>query len=512
LDDERIITSFAKKYFYALMGKIKRDQFIKLSLFSSAAVYVNSCGLGNNKAEKIPGATKDTILKDPIAQDAGTKTIAPTFKLYKKGDEGYDTLRKGFNKRINKYPAVIALCKSQEEVAQAVTFGIDNKLPISIKSGGHSFEGFSCNNDGLVIDLSTMNQVSWENENTVIIEPGCILSQLYDIILRKNKIIPAGSCGNVGIGGLTLGGGYGLFSRKFGLTCDSLQSITMVDAKGNIINSKDDPELLWACKGGGNGNFGVITSLKFSLNTAPDFLQSHRFKICHINAQKAKQVLEQWFSVTANLPPSCFSAFVLNGASLYILLTNIEKQNSETQKIVAQLASLVDKTISGKPIPLAKAVQVFYGEKKPLYFKNASAGLYKTFDEIGNFIADVLEKVTCTPDMIYQVNTVGGEINNPVFSNASSYSHRGQNYLSELQTYWRQESQLDKMVIAFEEVQQIFYANGIKQQYRNYPDVNFKNWQNAYYGENYARLQKVKSKYDPGNVFRYDQSIVPFSQ
>jgi hypothetical protein len=494
------------------LKKIKRNEFIKLSLLGGTAVYLTSCGMGNNKTEKIVTVEKDTILPDSIPQNSQTKSTQPTFKLYKKGDAKYDLLRKGFNERINKYPAAIALCKNAEEVAQAVTYGIENRLPISIKSGGHSFEGFSCNNDGLVIDLSSMNNVTWENENTVIIEPGCILSQLYDIILPENKILPAGSCGNVGIGGLTLGGGYGLFSRKFGLTCDSLQEITMVNGKGNIINSKDDPELLWACKGGGNGNFGVITSLKFVLNTAPDFLQSHRFKIPHINAHKAKHVLEQWFSVTASLPPSCFSAFVLNGRSLYILLTNCEKHNSETQKIVSQLSSLVDKTIIGKSIPLAKAVQVFYGEKNPLYFKNASAGLYKNFDEISNFIEDVLEKVTVTQDMIYQVNTVGGKINNAAFANVSSYSHRDQNYLSELQTYWRQAPHTDKMVKAFEEVQQIFYTNGVKQQYRNYPDVNFKNWQNAYYGENYARLQKVKSKYDPDNIFRYEQSIVPFGQ
>jgi FAD/FMN-containing dehydrogenase len=111
--------------------------------------------------------------------------------------------------------------------------------------------------------------------------------------------------------------------------------------------------------------------------------------------------------------------------------------------------------------------------------------------------------------MIYQVNTLGGKIDDAGFSKASSYSHRGQNYLSELQTYWRQESQTDKMVKAFEEVQQIFYSNGIKQQYRNYPDINLKNWESAYYGENYHRLQKVKSKYDPQNIFRYEQSITP---
>jgi hypothetical protein len=489
--------------------KIKRDKFIKLFLFSSAAVYFGSCGIGNNKQQKIASTEKDSIPKDSIPQKPVEKIIQPTFKLYKKGDAEYDTLRKGFNKRINKYPAAIALCKTTEEVAQAVAYGIQNKLPISIKSGGHSFEGFSSNNDGLVIDLSSMNKVTWENENTVIVEPGCILSQLYDIILPKNKIIPAGSCGSVGIGGLTLGGGYGLFSREFGLTCDSLQEITMVDGSGNIINSKDDPELLWACKGGGNGNFGVITSLKFSLNQSPIFLQSFRFKINKIDVKRAKDVLEKWFSITANLPHSCFSAFVLNGRSLYILLTNCEKQSADTEKIISQLSSLVNKTIIGKPIPLAKAAKVFYGEKNPLYFKNASAGLYKNFDDISNCIENVLQKVTSTPDIIYQINTLGGKIDDPHFAKASSYSHRGQNYLSELQTYWRQASQTDKMIKAFEEVQQIFYANGIKEQYRNYPDNNLKDWENAYYGQNYNRLQKVKSKYDPENILRYEQSITP---
>jgi FAD binding domain-containing protein/berberine-like enzyme len=491
------------------LKKIKRHEFIKLSLLSSAGVYFDSCGMGNKKQQKIAKEESGTIPKDSILKKPVEKIIQPTFELYKKGDAEYDILRKGFNKRINKYPAAIALCKTTEEAAQAVSYGIQNQLAISIKSGGHSFEGFSCNNDGLVIDLSSMNNVTWDNENTVIVEPGCKLSQLYDIILPKNKILPAGSCGNVGIGGLTLGGGYGLFSRKIGLTCDSLQEITMVDGTGNIINSKDDPELLWACKGGGNGNFGVITSLKFTLNKAPDFLQSHRFKINQIDVKRAKDMMEKWFSITANLPHSCFSAFVLNGRSLYILLTNCEKQNDDTQAIISQLSALTDKTISGKALPLEKAVKVFYGEKKPIYFKNASAGLYKNFADISGCIENVLQKVTSTPDMIYQVNTLGGKIDDADFAKASSYSHRGQNYLSELQTYWRQESQTDKMIKSFEEVQQIFHANGIKQQYRNYPDINLINWESAYYGENYNRLQKVKNKYDGRNIFRYEQSIAP---
>lgn len=487
--------------------QIKRKQFIKLSLLGTAGMYLNSCGVGNNKSNKAAEVTKDSIPKDTTPITPPVKIIEPTFKLYKKGDAQYDVLRKGFNKRIDNYPAAIAKCTTTEEVAQAVAYGIQNKLPINIKSGGHSFEGFSYNNNSLVIDLSLMNNVSWENENLISVQPGCRLSQLYDAILPKNKILPAGSCGSVGIGGLTLGGGYGLFSRKYGLTCDSLQEITMVDGKGNIINSKDDLELLWACKGGGNGNFGVITSMKFSLTDAPDVLQSYRFRIKSVSVERAKDVMEKWFTITKNLHPSCFSAYVLNGKSLYILLTNCEPKNIDTQKVVSDLSGLVDHTSTGKPTPLSKAVKVFYGEKKPVYFKNASAGMYKNYDDIKVCIENVLEKVTSTPGMIYQVNTLGGKINDGDFAAQSSYAHRAQNYLSELQTYWQQALQEDKMIKAFEEVQQLFYAGGVRQQYRNYPDVNLKDWASAYYGENYTRLQKIKMKYDLENIFRYEQSV-----
>lgn len=487
--------------------KIKRKQFIKLSLLTGAGLYLNSCGVGNNKSNKTADVKADSLPKDTTPIKPPPKIIEPTFKLYKKGDAQYDILRKGFNKRIDKFPAAIAQCTNAEEAAQAVAYGIQNKLPLSIKSGGHSFEGFSYNDNSLVIDLYSMDKVTWENENTILVEPGCRLSQLYDAILPENKILPAGSCGSVGIGGLTLGGGYGLFSRKYGLTCDSLQEITMIDGKGNIVNSKDDPELLWACKGGGNGNFGVVTSMKFSLNDAPDFLQSYRFRIRSVDIPRAKDILEKWFSITATMPDSCFSAYVLNRKSLYILLTNCETKNIDVQKAVSSFSALVDSTSIGKPTPLSYAVKVFYGEKNPVYFKNASAGMYKDFDDIKNCIENVLEKVTSTPGMIYQVNTLGGKIDDINFAAQSSYSHRGQNYLSELQTYWQQTSQVDKMIKTFEEVQQIFYDNGIRQQYRNYPDINLKNWASAYYGDNYSRLQKVKTKYDPENIFKHEQSI-----
>ena len=109
--------------------------------------------------------------------------------------------------------------------------------------------------------------------------------------------------------------------------------------------------------------------------------------------------------------------------------------------------------------------------------------------------------------MIYQINTLGGNINQLSFKDTAAYPHRAYSYLSELQTYWEKESQSIKYETAFEEVQSIFSNNHIQTQYRNYPDINFKDWQHAYYGENYSRLQQIKKHFDPNNVFGYEQGI-----
>ena len=111
--------------------------------------------------------------------------------------------------------------------------------------------------------------------------------------------------------------------------------------------------------------------------------------------------------------------------------------------------------------------------------------------------------------MIYQVNTMGGNIDLPKSREGSAFPHRSSHYVSELQTYWEAPAQGERLINAFSEVQAIFYNNGIKTQYRNYADINFKDWEHSYYGENYERLQKIKSKYDPENIIRSEQSVKP---
>jgi len=489
-----------------MKNKLTRKDFIKISALGIAGFYFTSCNTNEKSTEN------KTEVSNETEKIASTTISENDVIFYKKDNEQYEKLRVGFNKRIQKYPLVIAQCKTINGIAAAVKYGKENKLAISIKSGGHCFEGFSSNDNGLVINLSSMKKVEFLDDNTLRIEPGCTLSELYDFILPKEKIIPAGSCGGVGVGGLTLGGGYGFFSRKYGLTCDSLQEISLVDGDGNIHSSKDNPDLLWACKGGGNGNFGVVTEMIFKTHDAPTHFTSHRFKALKVDATRVQNILEQWFLLTKDLPQSCFSAFVHNGKTLNILLTDYENNPAIVQQFKTTLSSLVDKVTIGTPKPLAASLKNYYGIQYPIFFKNSSAGLYENYATIQPFIKDVLQKVIDTPGMIYQINTLGGNINNAAFEEKSAYAHRSLPYLSELQTYWDLESQTKKYETAFEEVQQIFKQNNILTQYRNYPDLNFKDWSTAYYGNNYEKLQAIKQKYDGDNIFRFEQSVTTESK
>ncbi len=426
---------------------------------------------------------------------------------YKQGAAEYENLRKGFNKRIDKYPVIIALCKNTAGVAEAILYAKKNNLPVAIKSGGHCMEGFSCNNGGMVINLSLLNTIDWQTNNSIKVGPAVLLKDLYAAVLPKGKILPGGSCQSVALGGLTLGGGYGLLSRQLGLTCDSLTEITMVDGGGNIINSKNDNELLWACKGGGNGNFGVITEMKYNLHKAPLSMQSWRFREKNVSIEKAISILKNWFLISASLPNDCFSAFVINSKSIYILLASTNATTKNFQKQIDELTASTSVVTHSKLQPLQSALKVFYAESQPIYFKNASAGLYKNFADIELCIDKVITVLKSSPGMIYQINTLGGQVQNKTFEDISSFPHRDYNYFSELQTYYDTPAQASKLLKKFNEVQTIFELNGIIAQYRNYPDINFKNPLEGYYGKNLARLKAIKSKYDSTNVFSSPQGL-----
>lgn len=483
--------------------KYSRKDFIKISSTTAAALLLVACG-GNDtpkRSDVVP------LPPDSLSASENQEELKSTVELIRKNDPRYEELRKGFNKRIEHFPLVIALCRSTEDVVEAIRYARDNNLGVTVKSGGHSMEGFSGNNGGLVVNLSKMNNVEFLDDHHIKVGPGCTLSRLYDHILPEERLIPAGSCGTVALGGLTTGGGYGLFARKYGLTCDNLLEATFVDGNGEVHSTKDDPELLWALRGGGSGNFGVVTELIYRSYAAPATMQTHHLKARNLDAGRARLILERWFAFSSTLPESCFSAYVLNGSTLNILVTNFEEHTKQLQEQLEELAMNTDEFRSGKQVPLQKRLKGFYGSLAPVYFKNSSAGLYKDFSDISAFISEILEHTITNRGMIYQVNTLGGKISDSSFEQVSSYPHRAYSYISELQAYWEDPSREEKLTRVSHECLEVFSKNGVNAQYINYCSLEFKDWKTAYYGENYPRLQAVKKKYDPDNILRHPQSI-----
>lgn len=492
------------------MKKYSKREFLKLMglgvAFAPFLSIFNACN-NSNESEVEPPKNEPKELDNPAQQTSEnwSKLNPEDIILLKRDDPKYQEFNKSFNGRIKKLPLYIALCRTTKGVQLAIQFSKKEKLPVAIKSGGHSFEGFSNNNGGLVINLSQMKAIDWIEDNKVSIQAGCILQEIQSNLFSKKKLIPTGSCGTVGISGLALGGGYGFFSRKFGLTCDSIEEMEIVDAQAQIHYSKNNKDLEWALKGGGNGNFGVVTKFIFKTQSMPAVFHTHVLKFRKLDKDRFVRVLQQWFASTEAMSEEEFCAFVLNGSTLTILATSFGNKESLAKNTQA-LIQLAD-SHSASTSELAKAMKRYYGRSGPILFKNASAGLYRSFDDIANIAANIFEKVVAAKGMIYQINTLGGKINDKEFESKSCYPHRALPYLSELQAYWEKPTQEANLLEAFESIQQLIRKNGIRAQYRNYPDINFPDWEHAYYGNNYRRLQAIKKQYDPEGIFNYEQGI-----
>ena len=486
-----------------------RRKIVKNLLLAGLALQlVPACKTEVEESPPTKPNTQDKIGDDEEKETLETLLASDNVSYYEKSSEEYTQHTTYFNKHVTKEPKVVALVNNTEGVSEAMRYAKLAGLPVSIRSGGHSFELFSSNDGGLVINLSLLKSIEWLEDNKVKIESGVVLGEIYDELLPKNRVLPAGSCGTVGISGLTLGGGYGFFARRYGLTCDQLEAVTFVDAKGEIYEDCKDQELLWALRGGGNGNFGAVSSFTFKTHPKPTHFSNHRFEAYKLDVPRARFLLDTYFRVTKELPDDGFAAFVLNGTTLTLLITYYESNSGVLAPVVEELSLLTDKHTESTGTDIGSKLKGYYGATKSLYFKNASAGYYKGMETINECLDEVLE-LSMSNGLIYQINTLGGQINNASFEQQSSYPHREWPYLSELQCYWTegQNAKRDKMITAFQKVQDVLYDAGVRTQYRNYPHAKFKDWEYAYFGENYPRLQKTKRKYDPDDRIQHPQSI-----
>jgi FAD/FMN-containing dehydrogenase len=213
-------------------------------------------------------------------------------------DKIYDEAREEWNCTINKFPLVIVYCERKQDVVNAICWARKRCIGIRIRSGGHHYEGYSIGDLVLVIDVSRLNRLKLDKKRNILkMEAGAKNMEVYDLIGSNGDVFPGGTCPTVGVSGYALGGGWGLSCRLYGLGCDSLLELELVNYQGRLIKANRccNSDLFWACRGAGGGNFGVVVSMTFQLpNPTNSPVTLFRFFYVGTTTAKQAQVMNTW--------------------------------------------------------------------------------------------------------------------------------------------------------------------------------------------------------------------------
>jgi len=444
-------------------------------------------------------------------------------------DSGYAAARTVYSTRATTQPFAIVYAESVRDVQRTLLWARRHKLRIAPRSGGHSYGGYSLST-GVVVDVSRLHGIAVGQGNATI-GAGAKLYDVVAALAQHGVTIPAGSCPTVGIAGLTLGGGVGYASRKLGLTCDSLQEVRIVTADGKlrIANAKVNPDLLWACRGGGGGNFGIVTSFRFRTHSVGP--------IAIYRAQwpwdQARKVVAAWAGWAPHAPDELFAVCDLiatdrraaaPGPRLHV--TSGGQFFGTPERLQALLQQLF--AVAGKPTQLTVQAKTLLGAAQEwagcrdaatcsaperATFKAKSWYVRKKLPGPAiDVLVQSLELRAANPDLnrgaIY-LDPMGGAINR-VPKAASAFVHRDE--LVSIQAVAAWEATDPQRVADANLTAQRALADRLRPfvsgaSYQNYIDPELAGWAHAYYGANLPRLARVKRRYDPGDVFRFAQSV-----
>ncbi len=437
------------------------------------------------------------------------------------GDPGYDDTRQIWNGMIDRKPALIARCKSAGDIGQSVQFGRDQGLVVAIRGGGHNIAGNAVCDDGLMIDLSLMKKVEVDPKTRrATVEPGCILAD-FDAVAQKHGLAtPLGINSTTGVAGLTLGGGFGWLSRKYGMTIDNLLAADVVLANGKQVRASEteNADLFWGLRGGG-GNFGIVSRFEFQLHpVGPNLLSG----LIVYPFEQAKSVITQFarftetmpdelnvWMVTRKAPPLPFLSAEVHGKEIVVLAICHAGDPATGEKLIEPLRGF------GTPHGEHVGVQPYVAWQQafdPLLAKGArnywkSHNFTRLSEGAIDAIVEYASKMP-SPHCEIFVGTIGGQTTR-VAPDAMAYSSREANYVMNVHGRWETAAE-DESVISwareFFAKSQPFSSGGA---YINFMTEEETDRVASAYGPAYDRLVQLKKKYDPTNLFRMNQNIKP---
>jgi len=429
-------------------------------------------------------------------------------------DPEYKQARMNWNPFTNAFPIVFVFAQQKEDVANAVKWARENNVPIRMRSGRHALaKDFSQKNGGIVIDTSQMRNVRLDKtQGIATVEAGIRVGPLVKMLALEGILAPFGDSSTVGIGGISTGGGITVIQRTTGLISDNILAATVVDANGKILHASENenPDLLWAIRGGGGGNFGIITSYTFKIRPAP--FQVGIFQIIW-PWEQLERVIDVWQRWSPTVDERLGTILEITPKTDGLLRSQgiFLGPKAEMENLITTLTDV------GSPIKvfidevtLPEAIE-FWAPAESLFDTQNTSWSSTWVEQILppeaiEAIRSFLEKAKGSESGFFFLNS-GGAMNR-VPPQDTAFFWRNTKYYMEWNAAWTEESETQKNIKLVEQTR-IQLQPFVTGSYVNVPDLNIKNYGQEYYGDNFARLQKVKAQYDPENVFNFVQSIPP---
>jgi FAD/FMN-containing dehydrogenase len=489
---------------------------------------------GGALALALPGGSPAEVL---AAQSMLSKRAARALRSAVRGrvlfpnSPGYNSARLVYNLRYDgARPDAVVRPESTQDVAAVVRWANRFDVNVVARSGGHSYAGYSTTGNGVVVDVSRMNGVRVGGGRATV-GAGTQLIDMYSALARRGLTVPGGSCPSVGIGGLALGGGHGLAGRRWGLTADNIRGVTIVTADGRVrqVDADAEEDLFWACRGGGGGNFGIVTSLT---------LQTHRARgaawfLASFPWSQASEVLAAWQAFAPDAPAALTSICSLatsggTGAPRVTALGQYFGSPSRLRSLIRPLARVSGASVSVGSSTYMSLVLRWAGCLDEGFRACHTAGTYPggTMPRASFYAkSDFFDRPLSAPARATMVSWIerrqrsgsgsgallfdayGGAYNRPA-ADATAFVHRDMLFSLQYLAYFggggggAANAWINGVWRALRP-----FASG--QAYQNYIDPQLPRWQRAYYAGNLPRLRAIKKQVDPEFRFRFRQAIPP---
>jgi FAD/FMN-containing dehydrogenase len=454
--------------------------------------------------------TSTMTLDDSLVQQFKRGVQGETFRP---GDEGFDAARRVWNGMIDRQPALIVRCATREDVIRAVGLARDNGLPLAVRGGGHNAAGLGVCEGGVVVDLRGMRNVRVDPDTrTARVHGGRFIEVGPRRAALHGLATTGGAVSSTGVAGLTLGGGIGWLMRSYGLACDNVISAEVVTADGRVLTASEteNPDLYWAIRGGG-GNFGVVTEFEFRLYPVTKVMGG---MLVH-PAERAPQVLRfvRDFNRTApdNLTTFCAMLTSPEGMRIVAIIVCYNGPESEAVSVLKPLREFGPPVADMVgPVPYAQHQKMLddgFPSGLQVYWRGEF--LKALTDECIDAIVDRFSSIT-SPLSAIVVEQMGGAVSR-VSDDATPFSYRSAPYNVAIVGRWADPAERETHVAwtrGTSEAIRAFTNGGV---YVNYlgVDEGADRVRAAYAPEKFARLAEAKRKYDPTNLFRVNQNIVP---